>query len=90
MAVFIQKYLLRDLSKLFSKYGYDNFNFQNAIELLNHDKGYTGAILASLGKSGYLAKRQDHSDGRKKIYRINKVNFEDIMKDIGKNLYDAK
>ena len=88
MAEFIQKYLLEALSKIFSKYQYEDFTFQNAIKLLEHDKNYTGAILGKLGGAGYLAKRPDPSDGRKKIYKINKVKFEDIMKDMGKKLRD--
>jgi DNA-binding MarR family transcriptional regulator len=85
MAEFIQKYLWENLSQLFEKYRYDDFNFQNAVKLLNHDKNYTGAILGKLGNSGYISKRPDPSDGRKKIYKINKVKFEDIMKNFGKN-----
>ena len=83
MVEFIQKFLLRDLSKLFLKYSYDEFEFQNAVKLLNHSDRYTGQILSRLGKSGYISKRQDPSDGRKKFYQINRVKFEDIMKDIG-------
>ena len=88
MAIFIQKFLLKDLSKLFSKFSYEEFGFQNSVKLLNHSNRYTGLILARLGKSGYISKRQDPSDGRKKIYRINKVKFEDIMKDIGNGFND--
>jgi hypothetical protein len=88
MAVFIQKFLLKDLSKLFSKFNYEEFDFQNTVKLLNHNNRYTGQILSKLGKSGYISKRQDPSDGRKKIYRINKVKFEDIMNDIGNESND--
>ena len=83
MVVFIPKFLLKDLSTLFSKFNYEEFEFQNAAKLLNHNDGYTGQILSRLGKTGYISKRQDPSDGRKKFYQINKVKFEDIMKDIG-------
>jgi hypothetical protein len=83
MAVFIPKFLLKDLSKLFSKFNYEEFEFQNAAKLLNHNTRYTGQILSRLGKSGYISKHQDPIDGRKKIYQIKKVKFEDIMKDIG-------
>ncbi len=82
MAAFIQKFLLRDLSKLFSKFNYEEFEFQNAVKHLNHTDRYTGQILSRLGKSGYISKRQDPLNGTKKFYRINIVNFEDIMNDI--------
>ena len=81
MASFIPKFLLRDLGKLFSKFCYEEFDFQNALELLSHDLRYTSIILSKLEKTGYISKRQDPSDGRKRFYKINKINFEDIMKD---------
>ena len=81
MTSFIPKFLLTNLGKLFSKYGYEEFDFQNAFELLSHDNRYTSIILSKLEKSGYISKRQDPSDGRKRFYKINKINFEDIMKD---------
>jgi DNA-binding MarR family transcriptional regulator len=83
MVSFLPKFLLADLGKLFSKFGYNEFGFQNALELLLHDYRYTSIILSKLEKSGYISKRQDPSDGRKRFYKINKINFEDIMKDIG-------
>jgi DNA-binding MarR family transcriptional regulator len=90
MVTFIQKFLLTDLSKLFSKFGHGEFNFQNALELLSHDYRYTSIILSKLEKSGYISKRQDPSDGRRRIYKINKINFEDIMKEIGKKERESK
>jgi DNA-binding MarR family transcriptional regulator len=83
MVTFLPKFLLADLGKLFSKFSYNEFDFQNALELLSHDYRYTSIILSKLEKSGYISKRQDPSDGRKRFYKINKINFEDIMKDIG-------
>jgi len=83
MVTFLPKFLLADLGKLFSKFGYNEFDFQNALELLSHDYRYTSIIVSKLEKSGYISKRQDPSDGRKRFYKINKINFEDIMKDIG-------
>lgn len=82
MATFIPNFLLKDLSKLFSKYRYDEFTFQNALDLLPSDYRYTSQKLSKLEKSGYISKRQDPSDGRRRFYRINKLNLEDIMKDI--------
>lgn len=73
---------MRDLGKLLKVYEHEEFTFQNAIDLLNHDRGYTGAILASLGESGYIAKRKDPSDGRKRYYRVKNVDFDDIIKNI--------
>jgi DNA-binding MarR family transcriptional regulator len=85
MVSFIQKFLLMDLSKLFAEFGHEEFTFQNALDLLGHDYRYTSIILSKLQKSGYISKRRDTSDGRKRIYKINKVNFEDIMKEIGRS-----
>jgi DNA-binding MarR family transcriptional regulator len=86
MATFIPNYLLIDLSTLFSKYHYDEFTFQNAFDLLSSDYRYTSQKLSKLEKSGYISKRQDPSDGRKRFYRINNLNLEDIMKDIGNGI----
>ncbi|MFA4859719.1 MAG: hypothetical protein WC598_03085 [Methanoregula sp.] len=90
MVSFIPKFLLTDLAVLFSKFGYNEFAFQNALELLSHDYRYTSIILSKLEKSGYISKRQDPSDGRKRFYKINKINFEDIMKEIGGNRRESK
>jgi len=88
MVDFLQKFLLKDLSKLFSKFGNEEFIFQNAVTTLNHNNRYTGQILSKLGKSGYISKRRDPSDARKRFYRINEVKFEDIMKEMGNEFSD--
>lgn len=88
MAVFIPKFLLKDLSLLHSKFGNEDFIFPDAEKLLKHDVRYSNQILSKLGKSGYISKRRDPTDGRKRIYQINKVKFEDIMKDTRKESHD--
>jgi DNA-binding MarR family transcriptional regulator len=88
MVSLIPNYLWKDLSRLFSKYSYEEFNFQNALDLLTSDYNYTSQKLSKLEKSGYISIRQDPSDGRRRFYRINKVKFEDIMKDIGNGSND--
>ena len=52
MAVFIPKFLLKDLSLLHSKFGNEDFIFPDAEKLLKHDVRYSNQILSKLGKSG--------------------------------------
>jgi hypothetical protein len=82
----IPKHLLEKLSMLFREFNTNEFRFQDAIRILGKDERYTGLILSQLGKAGWVSKRHDKDDGRKRFYRVNNVN--DSMNQLGKNISD--
>jgi hypothetical protein len=88
MAIYIPKFLLKNLSSLYSKFKFDEFHFQEAVNVLGLNERYAGQILSRLVESGWISKKREHSDARKKIYRIIEVKFEDLMKDIGNESND--
>lgn len=83
MAAYIPKFLLKKLSVLYRHFSFNEFHFQDAVRVLNLDERYTGQVLSKLVDSGWIAKKREVSDARKKIYRIIDVSFENLMKDIG-------
>jgi DNA-binding MarR family transcriptional regulator len=81
MASFIPKFLLKKLSVLYQNFSFNEFHFQDAVRVLGLDERYTGQVLSKLVDSGWIAKKREVSDARKKIYRIIDVSFRDLMKD---------
>jgi|GEM_PF-1976813 len=83
MAAYLPRFLLKYLSQLYQEFSFNEFNFQDAVKLLDLDVGYAGQVLSRLVEAGWVAKKRDPKDLRKKSYRILNVTFEDIMRDIG-------
>lgn len=83
MAAYIPRFLLKNLSILYRKFSFNEFHFQDAVQELAIDERYTGQVLSRLVEAGWIAKKRNAADLRKKSYRIIDVTFNDIMKDIG-------
>lgn len=83
MAAYIPRFLLKYLSLLYREFSFNEFHFQDAIRVLGLDVGYAGQVLSRLVEAGWIAKKRNAADLRKKSYRIIDVTFNDIMKDIG-------
>lgn len=77
MADPIPKYLQKNVALLYEQFKTGGFSFQEAVKTLDKEVRYTGQILSHLGKAGWISKRNDKLDQRKKIYRVNK--FDDII-----------
>jgi hypothetical protein len=88
MAAYIQKFLLKKLAMLYQNFRFKDFHFQDAVQVLDLNDRYAGQILSRLVDSGWLSKKRELSDARKKIYRIIEVKFDDIMKDVGNESND--
>lgn len=84
----VPKYLLEKISLLYSNYNTGDFSFQDAITTFGHDERYTGLILSKLVKAGWIEKRRDAKNTRKKIYHIK--NISEIVEEIGKRLQEEK
>jgi len=82
MAKYIPRFLLKKLSIIYGEFSFNEFHFQDAVRLLGLNEGYTGQVLSKLVDAGWIAKKRDPSDSRKKNYRIIDVSFDEIMKDI--------
>jgi len=82
MAAYIPRFLLKYLSLLYREFSFNEFYFQDAIRVLGLDVGYAGQVLSRLVEAGWIAKKRDPSDLRKKSYRIINVSFAEIMRDI--------
>lgn len=83
MAAYIPRFLLKYLSLLYREFSLNEFCFQDAVRVLGIDERYAGQVLSRLVEAGWIAKKRDPSDLRKKSYRIVNVSFDEIMKDIG-------
>ena len=83
MAAYLPRFLLKYLSHLYQEFSFNEFNFQDAVKVLDLDVGYAGQVLSRLVEAGWVAKKRDPSDLRKKSYRILNVTFDEIMRDIG-------
>jgi DNA-binding MarR family transcriptional regulator len=84
----VAKYLFQNYCTLYTSFGYEAFDFQAAIKVLNLDESYTGQILSKLENDGWISKRQGIADARKKSYRLNDI--EKIIGKIGKKGRDKK
>jgi DNA-binding MarR family transcriptional regulator len=83
MAAYLPRYLIKYLSLLYQEFSFNEFHFRDAVRVLNLDVGYAGQVLSRLVDAGWIAKKRNPSDLRKKTYRINNVTFDEIMRDIG-------
>lgn len=88
MVVSIPKHLLEKISLLYSEYKTDNFTFQDAVKTLGQNERYTGLILSKLGNAGWIGKKRDSKDKRKKIYQIRDIH--EIIEKIGQKLHEKQ
>ncbi len=80
----IPKNLQNKISILFIKYKTEKFTFQEAIGTLGQNDRYTGQILSSLEKAGWINKMRHSEDRRKRIYQIK--DFNEIFDEMGRNI----
>lgn len=84
----IPKNLQEKLAIIFVAKGTEEFCFDDVGELLGYTRSYMGQFLSKLVKAGWIEKRVDPSDGRRKIYRI--INPDDTLKRLGERIKNKK
>lgn len=70
MSEAIPKNLQLKLALLYQKYGYNEFSFSDAREVLGVSTSYLGRIMGDLYNSGWVAKGRNQEDNRHKKYKI--------------------
>jgi len=78
--------LLEKFARLYAEKGTSEFRFQEAEEILGETEKYVGQILPSLVKAGWLEKKVDPEDSRRKIYRVVDPNI--TLRRLGQELKD--
>lgn len=78
--------LLEKLARLYAEKGTSEFRFQEAEEVLGETEKYVGQILPNLVKAGWLEKKVDPEDNRRKIYRV--VDPSKTLQRLGQSLKD--
>ncbi len=78
--------LLEKFARLYAERGTSEFRFQEAEEILGETEKYVGQILPNLVKAGWLEKKVDPEDSRRKIYRIVEPNI--TLQRLGQSLRD--
>ena len=84
----IPRHLLEKLSLLFMEFKTGEFSFKQAIDVLGQNERYTGQILSKLGHAGWIVKRRDKKDKRRKYYQVQ--NFNEIFERIGEKLKNER
>ncbi|KUK70876.1 MAG: hypothetical protein XE11_1467 [Methanomicrobiales archaeon 53_19] len=82
----IPKYLLEKFALIYAEKGVSEFRFRDAEEILGETKSYTGQILPKLVKAGWLHKKVDPEDGRRKIYQV--IDPQKTLQRLGEELKD--
>lgn len=82
----IPKYLLERVALLYAQKGTTEFRFNDAMEILGDSRSYLGQILPKLVKAGWIEKKVDPVDRRKKIYRI--IAPDETIKKLGIRLQE--
>ena len=84
----IPKHLLEKISLLYNEYKMETFGFQDAVKTLGHNERYTGLILSKLFHAGWITKKRDKQDKRKKYYQLK--NIHEMMEKIGQKIQKDK
>lgn len=71
MSQAIQKNLQIKLALLYQKYGYNEFSFSDARDVLGVSTSYLGKVMSELCKSEWVSKSRKDKDNRFKYYKIN-------------------
>lgn len=80
----IPKNLQKKISLLYYKYKNEKFTFQEAMDTLGQNNRYTGQILPSLEKAGWIDKKRNSEDGRRRIYQIK--DFNEVFCEMGQEV----
>jgi len=80
----LPKNLLEKFARLYAEKGTSEFRFQEAEEILGETGKYVGQILPNLVKAGWLEKKVDPEDHRRKIYRI--IDPNRVLQRLGQEL----
>lgn len=86
MVEVLPKWLLKYFSILYAKKRTNEFNFQEVVEIIRKDERFTGQVLSELTQAGWITKKREEMDRRKKIYQLNSP--DEILYELGKKLYD--
>ena len=84
----IPKHLFEKISLLYNDYKTDTFSFQDAVKTLGRNERYTGLILSKLVHAGWITKKRDEQDKRKKYYQLK--NIQEMMEKIGQKIQKDK
>lgn len=82
----IPKYLLERVALLYAKKGTTEFSFDDAMAILGDSRSYMGQILPKLVKAGWIEKKVNPIDRRRKIYRL--VAPDETLKKLGNKLQE--
>jgi len=69
---------------LYAKKRNETFNFQEAVEILGKDERFTGQILSELTQAGWITKKREENDRRKKIYNLNSPDV--VLNELGQKI----
>jgi len=84
MAEPIPRWLMEKYTLLLKKFKENEFTFDEAMKTLNGDKVYISIVLSRLRKAGWLERKMNTEDARKRIYNL--IAPEIVMKEIAKEL----
>lgn len=80
MSEAIPKNLQLKLALLYQKYGYNEFSFNDAHEVLGLSASYLGRVMGDLYNCGWILKGRDKEDNRHKYYKIKP--FSEIFEEL--------
>jgi len=79
MAKLIPKWLLKHYCKLYRLFQEEEFRLEEALGIFKNEKNLN-VFLSMLSRAGWLERRMDHKDSRKRIYKL--ISPIDIITDI--------
>jgi len=84
MAKPLPKWLMRRYSLLWVKFKSKEFSHEQATKALSDDERIVSVILSVLKKAGWLERRLDPEDARKRLYKLKSP--EEVVKEIAKGV----
>lgn len=78
----LPKWVMRRYSVLWSRFGINEFTFEQAHKALNIDKPILSLLLSEMKRAGWIKVSIDPRDSRKRLYEL--VELEKILKCMAK------
>lgn len=83
MVDLIGKWLLIRYAKLWNNLSKKKFGFKEAVDILDEDSKKVGAVLSQLYERGWVTRKKNPNDQRKRIYSLKTP--EKIVEQLGKS-----
>lgn len=80
----LSKWLIKYFSMIYAKKRNETFDFQEAMEILKKDERFTGQILSKLNRAGWITKKREENDRRKKVYSLNSPDV--VLNELGQKI----